>query len=362
MTRVLLIEDENDLRQATRDVLFYGGYEVLEAGDGAAGLELAGEYLPDIIVSDILMPSMDGYDLLQALQQNEATATIPIIFLSALSESRSIRQGMELGADDYLVKPVMPDALYAAIETRLKKRERIDEKLDTALTELRQNIVYALPHEMRTPLHLIMGFSNMLQLNHENASPDEILKSSTAIFDASKRLERMTENYLVYAQLEVIATDPAEQAKLREYTTENAHKTIAHVVDEVAQNRAREADIHLELAATRLHIADESLAKIIRELLDNAMKFSEAGTPVEIRGIRQGTYYSLLIEDHGHGMEPGDIQKIGAYMQFDRQLYEQQGLGLGLIITKRLIELHNGQLTIESKKDIGTSIRIDFPL
>lgn len=362
MTKVLLIEDERDLRQATRDVLYYGGYEVLEAEDGAVGLELAREHLPDIILSDIIMPSMDGYDLIQALQENAITATIPIIFLTALSESRSMRQGMQLGADDYLVKPVMPDDLYTAIETRLKKHERIVQKHDTALSELRQNIVYALPHEMRTPLHLIMGFSNMLQINHESADPDEILKSATAIFEASKRLERMTENYLIYAQLEVIAADPQEQANLTRYTTDNAHEHIAGAAEDVAGNRERTGDLRFDLAPVALHISDESLMKMIRELVDNALKFSEAGTPVEVRGVDQDGYYSILIEDHGHGMEAEAIQKIGAYMQFDRTLYEQQGLGLGLIIAKRLAELHNGRLTVESRKNVGTSVRVDLPL
>lgn len=362
MATVLVVDDEKELREATQEILEYGGYKVLEAANGMEGLDVACKQIPDIILADIIMPQMDGYGLVEALQENPETATIPVILLTALSESQAMRQGMLLGADDYLVKPVMPEDLYNAIDVRLRKKERIIEKHDTHLDALRKNIIYALPHEMRTPLHLIMGFANMLELNHEEADPAEIQQSASAIFEAGQRLERITENYLVYAQLEVIAADLEEQEKLRNNTAPDAHEFIELAAVQQAQIRERIDDLSLDLQPATLGIADNSLTKIITELIDNALKFSEAGTPIQVSSTQSDGQYVISIADQGRGMDAQQIEQIGAYMQFERAFYEQPGLGLGLAIAKRLIELHGGQMAVESSKDQGTQIRVSFPI
>ena len=362
MTTVLVVDDEKELRETTREVLESGGFDVLGAANGLEGLAVVSESVPDIILCDIIMPELDGYGLVEALQDDPSTATIPVIFLTALAEAHSIRQGMELGVDDYLIKPVMPDDLYSAINVRLRKHERIAEKHENVLKELRQNIVYALPHEMRTPLHLILGFANMLEMNHKMAEPAEILQSASAIFQAGQRLERLIENYLVCAQLEVIAADPDEQAMLQSNFTPQADEVIALTASNLAGAQARTDDLNLSLEAAALAISDESLNKLITELMDNALKFSEAGTPIMVRGTREGARYLLSVEDRGRGMDAEQIQKIGAYMQFDRTFYEQQGLGLGLAIVLRLTELHGGEMRVESKKDHGTLIYCSLPL
>ena len=121
MKKILIIEDNDDLRENTSEMLNLSGYEIICAANGKAGVEKALEVYPDIILCDIMMPGIDGYAVLQILQKNELLKEVPFIFLSAKSERSDFRKGMELGADDYLTKPFSANELLTAIETRLKK-------------------------------------------------------------------------------------------------------------------------------------------------------------------------------------------------------------------------------------------------
>jgi CheY-like chemotaxis protein len=122
ITRVLVIEDEEALREEVVDLLGYAGYSVVEAKNGKAGLTLAQESLPDIILCDVSMPKMDGFEVLMALRQSEATASIPLIFLTARADRSFLRHGMELGADDYLTKPFTHNELLTAVKARLARK------------------------------------------------------------------------------------------------------------------------------------------------------------------------------------------------------------------------------------------------
>ncbi len=122
MTKIIIIEDNNDIRENVVEILRLSGYEVFEADNGKTGTELAIQHLPDLILCDIMMDNLDGYGVLEILAKNDATKAIPFIFMTAKSERADIRKGMELGADDYLTKPFDDTELLNAIETRLKKK------------------------------------------------------------------------------------------------------------------------------------------------------------------------------------------------------------------------------------------------
>jgi two-component system sensor histidine kinase/response regulator len=362
MAKILVIDDENTLRHTISTILEFAGYEVLDAADGRAGAKLASEHMPDLIVSDIVMPGLDGYGLLSTLRQNAETAAIPVIFVTALAERQAMRQGMELGADDYLVKPFAPADLLNTVKVRLERQAVLAARHDTTLNVLRKNIIYALPHELRTPLHLILGFAQILEMHHHKASSEDILQATGAIIKAGHRLEHLIENYLAYAQMELIATDTQETQALRNHFTEDPVHVVTSTASGCADLYDRSRDLLLDTYGAPLRIAQESLAKIVSEVVDNSLKFSKPGTPIHIRSLCEDQYFVLHICDKGRGMSAEQIKNVGAYMQFERAFFEQQGLGLGLAIVRRLVELHNGQLEIESTLDEGTSVHIRLPL
>jgi two-component system, OmpR family, alkaline phosphatase synthesis response regulator PhoP len=132
MTKILIIEDAADVRDNVIDILELEGFEVIAASNGLVGLGMAKTEQPDLIICDIMMPEVDGYGVLSQLQQDAATATIPFIFLTAKADILDLRQGMELGADDYLTKPFTPTELRKAIATRLQKQAVIMEQYHQA--------------------------------------------------------------------------------------------------------------------------------------------------------------------------------------------------------------------------------------
>ncbi|ANV85440.1 histidine kinase [Picosynechococcus sp. PCC 7003] len=138
LTTILVIEDDNILRKLTCRILSSSGYIVIEAKDGVQGIEVATECLPDLIICDVMLPYLSGYDVLEKLQQSEATERIPFIFLTAQSETRQLRQGMASGADDYLTKPVQAAELLKAIEVRLSKQARVTQYYSEKIHQLRE--------------------------------------------------------------------------------------------------------------------------------------------------------------------------------------------------------------------------------
>ncbi|MES2477219.1 MAG: response regulator transcription factor [Verrucomicrobiota bacterium] len=133
MKRILIIEDQAPMRRNLALMLEMEGFEVLAAENGKMGVELALEHLPDLVICDVMMPEMDGHDVVQTLRGQESTSTVPFIFLTARSDKGDVRIGMNFGADDYLVKPVMREDLLAAVEARLARSHAIEEKLRAAV-------------------------------------------------------------------------------------------------------------------------------------------------------------------------------------------------------------------------------------
>src|SRR5205823_6539658 len=272
--------------------------------------------LPDLIICDINMPNLDGYGTLAALRENEATATIPFVFLSGASDKVNMRRGMELGADDYLTKPFTHKELMAAVNTRLEKQAEFQRHSEKKLDELRGNITLALPHELRTPLNGIMGLASLMMEDYATLPPEEVLESARYIHQSAMRLHRLIENFLVYSQVELMAT---ESKKIDINHTGDpllSHEIIPTVAATVARRFERERDMVLELVPFSLLLPEQNLKKIVEELADNAFKFSPASTPVHIVTKVEDATFTLRITNAGRGMSAEQISKIGPHMQF----------------------------------------------
>jgi two-component system, sensor histidine kinase and response regulator len=275
-----------------------------------------------------------------------------------------MRHGMELGADDYLAKPFMLDTLYAAVDARLKKAQALREEAEKKLADLRDSISLALPHELRTPLNGIMAYGEILSTDAATLKPEEVAEMGQVIHDSGKRLHRLVENFLIYARVELLGKDPQTASGLRAKRTPQPASIVEASARNQAQTAHRLGDLVLELsvgAQAGLAISEEYLTKIVDEIVHNAFKFSQPGSPVRVAFAEADGVMALTVSDHGRGMSTEHITKVGAYMQFERKLHEQQGLGLGLSIARRLTELHGGSLVIQSHPDTGTTVTVKLP-
>jgi signal transduction histidine kinase len=144
--------------------------------------------------------------------------------------------------------------------------------------------------------------------------------------------------------------------------SEEAQQILQYVAEEVAASYNRSADLVLNLSPMSASISERYLEQILRQLTDNAFKFSVAGTQVMISTAHENGIGSIIIKDNGRGMSENQINKIHMFMQFDRERHEQQGLGLGLMIAKRLSEIHGGNIDVSSIQGKGTTISLSFPL
>lgn len=359
--RILVIEDEASLLEEVLEWLRFEGYDAIGAVNGYEGIHIALDQPPDLVVSDVMMPEMDGYRVLIEMRSHTETQLVPFIFMTARVSRGDMRYGMDLGADDYVTKPFSREELLSAIQSRLARQEIVKGYVESKIEGLRRNLIHTLPHELRTPLVAILGYGDLLSTDAESFSPSKIAEMGAMIYQSGKRLHELIENYLLYAQIETTAIDSAKLRALQEFITEHPENVIANSCHKAAKEYLRTADLQLNLQPGQAGITDNNLAKITHELVDNAFKFSANGTPVTVDSGLQNGFYCLAVSDQGRGIPPEQVANIGAYNQFERSIYEQQGLGLGLIISKRLAEIHRGQIHIDTALGVGTTVRILLP-
>ncbi|GAB5490361.1 MAG: hypothetical protein Phog2KO_05760 [Phototrophicaceae bacterium] len=356
---ILVIEDSEDLRADIIEMLSMVGYMTSGARNGAIGVEEARRIMPDLILCDIMMPELDGYGVLKTLRDDTQTAAIPFIFLTAKTEHIDQRQGMVLGANDFLTKPFMAEELLESIDAQLKKREEQLAAVKQRIDDLTSSIALALPHEMRTPLNTVIGFSEMLQSEAQNLKPDQVAGWATHINKSGYRLLHVVENYLLYVRLQLMIDNNIKGAE--DDVMYGMYSTIQGYALNKAEKLSRKEDLSLELEkAPALKIKDEFGIKIIDELLDNAFKFSEAGQAVRVQGYVDGDAYVFVVEDEGRGMSTEQIQGINAFMQFERAHYEQQGTGLGLALIKQLCDIYEVDFAPIGEKDKGITATVRF--
>lgn len=361
MARILVVEDDSDVRNNLIDLLEAENYTVRSATNGSEALEVLREYYPDLIICDVMMPGMTGHEFLQELSNSVDHASIPFVFLTAKADPFDHREGMNLGADDYLTKPFTREQMLAALNARLSKSEKIDQKYETEFDELRNNIAVSLPHELRTPLTGIMGFSEYLLDNIDDTNKDELREYLTYIYESGKRLNRLVENYIAFTELKL-----KQMSKENGLTPITKKLAVMEYLVQVAQNTAYEYergdDLDLHIDDTEIRIAEKDFEKICFEIIDNAFRFSKPGQKVHVLGRQKGDSLVIEIRDHGIGIDPVNLERLGGFVQVARQKNEQQGAGLGLTIARQLISLLGGTFAIESKEKFGTTVTVTLPM
>ena len=343
--KILIIEDDVSVRENVNEILIAEDFEVYTADNGKSGYQKAVEIIPDLILCDLLMPEMNGYEVIHFIKENPVTRDIPFIFLTAKVDLADIRKGMETGADDYLTKPFSVKNLLTAIKIRLDKYTNSKKKIH----DLTLNIEMSLPHELRTPLFGILGFSKLLADNVDSYSKEEIKDFADNIFASGKRLHRLIDNFLYLARLELMTLNSTE---LRDISNEQIGKSSAIINQsaiEAAKAQERIDDLKISIEDYEYKINLEGFIKILDELIDNAFKFSEKGDEVTISTRNDDKYNIISISNKGVGMTEEQIANIMPHMQFERKVREQQGSGLGLSIAKKIIDIHEGRLNIFAK-------------
>lgn len=362
---IMLVEDNERLRKNLLFMLKRQGFETIGAENGKVALALVQEKRPDLIVTDIMMPDMNGYDLLAALRALDTTLTIPVIFLSSKGSMNDIRTGMLMGADDYLTKPVDFQELVRVITTRLTQHERQRLNLAAQTESVQRHLMSVLPHELRTPLSGIIGASSLIRSEIATLTKEEIFELNECILSSSRRLARITENFLLYANIRPLLDNPAFTPITADSPLQNVQHLLHEVIMSVADGCARTSDVELTLQDATMGIKQRHLERAVSEVTLNAFTFSPIGSTVYVFSRVVNQLLMIEITNQGRGMTAEQIQMlkqpIASFIQFDRSEFEQQGTGLGLALTRSIIALYGGYFDITSDTQ-QTTISLGFPL
>ncbi len=362
MPKILVIDDEADMRQLLTKALERAGYEVVGTASGQSGVEMALEESPDLVLCDVGLPDLSGYEVLRALRAQPDAVNIPVVLVTGLADLQGMREGMRLGADDYVPKPFDLEELLALIAARLRKAEALRREAEDKAKTLRSHISMMLPHELLSPLSGIIGLADILRDDSGQLQPSEAAELGRDIQRAGERLHRLIRNFLIYSQLELMAAEPDRLEALRRSMPCQLRRVLGEVAERYADKHARRADLTLELATAEVGISEQNLTKLCEELIDNAFKFSEPGRPVDVRARVTGDMVWLTIADEGCGISDDIIESLHETHQFERLFCEQRSTGLGLAIAVKLAELHGGRALIQSQPGTGTSILVELPL
>jgi len=375
---ILVVDDEPDNFDVIEAFLSDNEYQLHYASNGQEALKSLHIFQPDVILLDVMMPEVDGITACRKIKSQPEWQSVPIIMVTALSDKEDLARCIQAGADDFISKPVNSTELRARVQSMLRIRQQYQSiqelsslqentinVLQGSLDEMRGNLAMGLPHELNTPLNGIFGVLGILIDEHQEMDHDEISELLQLAKTSTLRLERVSRRYLSYVQL-------VRESNLQ--STNNPavsdQKDTGFVTDEFmdgiakaqAEQAGRTSDLSCQFAIAEIVIRPSHIQMIIEELIDNAFKFSKPGTPVEISTQLLDQSLYLWISNQGRGMTQSQIKQIGAFVQFERRNYEQQGLGLGLAIVQKLVERYKGELVINSLMDDKTTVMVKLPL
>ncbi|MEG4343179.1 hybrid sensor histidine kinase/response regulator [Microcoleus sp. A003_D6] len=369
---ILIVDDEPDNFDVLETLLSEQEYELYYAANGQDAIASLDLFKPDIILLDVMMPGIDGIEVCRQIKAMSKWKAVPIIMVTALSSKSDLAKCLTAGADDFISKPLNGIELRARVHSMLRIKQQYDNiqnlyhiqentvnVLESTLNELRGNLASSLSHELNTPLNGILGTIGLLKDDLEDMDIAEIREMLGWADSSARRLEKLTKKFLIYLELELSAS---RQHKIESAQTQFSASAIEAALKSQAESVNRNNDLVLALEEAEIALSDRYLSTIVYQLVDNALKFSSPGTTIKVSSKVVGKMLNLSVHDSGRGMTEEQIAKIGAFMQFERKTYEQQGIGIGLKIVKKIVEQAGGEFSITSIYQKETTVHITLPI
>ncbi|MGE3317816.1 MAG: ATP-binding protein [Candidatus Berkiella sp.] len=360
--RVLLVDDNPDMRSYIKKLLD-PYYDVALATNGKEAYDLAQSFKPNLILSDVMMPVMNGVELVQAIRHNEELKLVPIILLSARAGEEIKIEGLETGANDYVIKPFNATELLTRIKTNLTIQEmqlQIHQGIEN-VSKMKDQFISNMSHELRTPLNAIIGYSEMIvrgMVNNE-AKKQTFIEN---ILKAGRHLLTLINDILDISKITAGKfTLHFKSINLREFVDD-----IHILFKELASNKKVTLKFHIPDNINSINADPLRLKQIMINLLNNAIKFNRENGTVNVSVMLEENHQSIhwKISDTGIGIPQEKIDQLfSEFYQIDSSSSRSyEGSGLGLALTKKLINLHGGQIWVESKENVGSTFSFTLPI
>jgi signal transduction histidine kinase len=357
--RVLLVEDNEELRSFLAHRLSRL-YRIDEAGDGAAGLAAARRITPDLIVADVMMPVMDGYELCQRLRSDLSLAAVPIILVTARAGAEAVVEGLEVGADDYVVKPFALRELEARIAAHLRAREteRQLHERESRLAAIGQ-MTSTVVHDLRNPLTLLKGYADLAHRTAVRSGDAVIAGELMQVQAASDRLRRMVEEILDFARGGTPRLE-LEPVPVRRFLDQALTPLAADL-----EERGIATEIHLKLDdELRVNLDQDRMQRVLENLLRNAREAAMSAV-----GVKRVFVRAWVEEEDALAIRVAD-SGLGIPEELADHLFEpfattgkRQGTGLGLVTVRNLVKAHGGEIRVETASpEGGAAFTVTLPL
>jgi len=366
---VLVADDNTDMRSYIRRLLEAARYEVESVADGEAALAACRTGLPDLILTDVMMPGMDGFSLLKQLRSQEHTAVVPIIMISARAGEEARIQGLDAGADDYLVKPFGARELVARVDGAIRlarvrdesaQRERqVLAEANTALERSNQalrDFASIASHDLQEPLRKVSTFGVMLKQKFGSSLGEQGNSYLERVLDANQRMQYLLTALLEYSRLTSRA-DPFVEVELKQIIREVL--SDLEVLVEKTGGEVQVGDL------TVIEADPTQMRQLFQNLIGNALKFHREGVAPVIRIQGAATAngaMQIVVEDNGIGFDEQYLEKIFApFQRLHGKSSQYEGTGMGLAICKKIVERHGGSITAGSEPGKGATFIITLP-
>jgi len=343
---VLIVDDNAENRDLLFAKLSVDGYDVSTAINGVDALEKVKSRHPDIILMDVMMPVMDGYETCRRLKEDESTAYIPIVLLTAKGELEDKVMGLEVGAEDYLVKPYSVIEVSARVKSLLRMRALQAKLTNTEKMAALGEMVDGIAHELRNPLVTIGGMARRLYDNETDESHKKYLKT---ILGSVERMERMAKR-----------VDEYKGILVSHFQAGNLNDTVTKAVDEARQLASgKDINFTVELMSVSPPVKMDSahIKLAVLSVIENAVEAIEKKGKIEVGTVQDGSVVTVTVKDNGIGIEPEELRSI--FNPF--QTSKMTGAGMGLTIAYRIVQDHKGSIDIKSEPGRGTEVSISIP-
>lgn len=373
---ILLVEDNQTMLNGMKDLLEISdiGYDisVLSASDGRQALKVMSQQTPDLIVSDVMMPNMNGYEFLEEVRENPAWRQIPFIFVTAKGEKEDKRQGKLSDANLYITKPFVVTQLLELIQAQLKRSLEQQRTQQQQAENLRKDLLQILNHEFRTPLTYVTAYYEMLAENASHGPRNEDYSMYLrGIRAGNARLARLVEDFIMVMELR------SGEARENFYRLAKPLDNVAALLQAAIDARQEEASnlnvsLSFECQADLPAIFGVSayVQNMVERILDNAVKFTAAYKKraketghVVIRATAVADELHIAVQDEGMGIPPyAQAEIFDLFVQHNRTTLEQQGAGIGLTVAQGLANLHHGRIEVQSQENEGSTFTLILPV
>ena len=334
---VLIVDDVPTNVMLVQAILKKEGYRLLTCDSGAKALRLAHDKHPNLILLDIMMPEMDGYEVLQHLKSNPDTNDIPVIIMSALSDMQSIVKGYQLGATEYVTKPFQREELVKRVAHRFElfSIKRIKQELENTI-ESRDTLYSVIAHDLRSPLGSLKMMNNaiLMMVDKDQVSP-EVFEMLQMMNKTSEEIFLLLDNLLKWAK--------------NRLKKQNVYKQETDINSLVSST----AEIYIPMATQNI----DMIKTVVRNLISNAIKFSFEGGTITIGSKIEGDHVVISVKDSGKGIKKEDQEKLlkqnTHFTSYGTN--NEKGSGLGLMLCKDFVEQHDGKLWFESEEGKGST-------